>query len=202
MEHPEGEESEDLIIRLLDGEAAAFTELLDRYKGVVWSALQRFHGKHLAHHDLEEVFCETFERAWKSIGTFDDRKAKLATWLFRIAENAARSRIRVEKRRREETRDEEYWKEANVPELTESGPANSDDSTSEPVRQALAKLSEAERTILEADAHAHPGVADASMLGEMLGLPAGTVRVYRNRAHEKMRIHLKKDGTTAGRFKT
>ena len=43
----------------------------------------------------EDVAQETFVRAWRHAGTYDARRARVATWLLTIARNAAIDALRV-----------------------------------------------------------------------------------------------------------
>ena len=64
----------------------------------------------------EDLTSETFERAWRSYGRFDPRRAGPRTWLCQIARSSALDHFRAEerRRRREDTyarREERPWDE-------------------------------------------------------------------------------------------
>lgn len=72
-----------LILRCQANDAAAFNEIVTRYKNRVYNYICRMIGAGL---DAEDLTQETFVRAYLSIRSFQSR-ASLNTWLFRIATN-------------------------------------------------------------------------------------------------------------------
>jgi RNA polymerase sigma-70 factor (ECF subfamily) len=87
---PDEDRREDqLVARAQAGDLDAFGRLVDAH-GVRVLALLRRLG--LGPHDAEEVAQEVFVRAWRGLRSFE-RRARLSTWLYRIAFNEARRRL-------------------------------------------------------------------------------------------------------------
>jgi RNA polymerase sigma-70 factor, ECF subfamily len=86
----------EFLERLRAGDAQAFDTLVVRYSGDVYAFLVRLTSEQEEARDLTQ---ETFLRALKAVKNFRG-DADLKTWLFRIAINESRNRVRWWKRRR------------------------------------------------------------------------------------------------------
>ena len=86
----------DLIARVLEaGDPNAFGELVRRYQSPVRAFLRKLtRGDEALADDLAQ---ETFLRAWRKLETFR-AEARFSTWLFGIAVNEFRARLRRDRR--------------------------------------------------------------------------------------------------------
>lgn len=73
-----------------DGDSAAFSLLMHRYKDRVYNVLYRLLGNH---EDAQDVAQEVFVRAYHGLTDFRG-EARIYTWLYSIALNLARNRMR------------------------------------------------------------------------------------------------------------
>ena len=134
--------------------------------------------RELAH----DVLAEAFERALRSRGRYDSSRASARTWLYAIALNCLRDRLR---RAGSEQRALERVGAGHTAGGVDAGIARVGDR--DQVRQGLAVLSEEER---EAVALRYGGEMTAPEIAELLGEPLTTVegRIYR--ALRKLRSEL------------
>ncbi len=114
---------EILIERTLDGELAAFEELVGRYRGVVFRVAARVVGPD----DAEDVSQDTFLRAFHRLEQYRGTAA-FRTWLLQIAQNTALNALAWSGRRPTQPADES----ADVPDR-------------DPVRQPATELERRER---------------------------------------------------------
>ena len=84
-----------LMERCRSGDSAAFEALVRRYKDRVYNVAYRFLGNH---EDAQDVAQEVFIRAYRGIEGFKG-DSKVYTWLYSIAGNLARNRLRDSKRK-------------------------------------------------------------------------------------------------------
>lgn len=86
----------ELVRRARSGDAEAFRALVEMHSRPLWRAAWRVLGDA---EGAEDAVQEAFLRAWRALSSFDER-AELATWLYRIAVNAALDQRRSRWRRR------------------------------------------------------------------------------------------------------
>lgn len=84
------------VIRLLassEGRQKVFPMIVDQYSQSLYWKIRSIV---LTHEDTDDVLQNTFLKAWKSLPTFQG-KAKLSTWLYRIAINESLDFLRHQK---------------------------------------------------------------------------------------------------------
>jgi RNA polymerase sigma-70 factor (ECF subfamily) len=137
---------EDLLRLCAESKEAALDELARRYRTPLYRFLVRLLN---STEDAEEAVLDVFVRAWHHAPRFQYR-AKVATWLYRIAVNIARDMHSRKRARPQETRPDSY-------ELAQAsiGSAEEDalhrlqrEESSQALERALNKLSESDRVLL------------------------------------------------------
>ncbi|MEP6865882.1 MAG: sigma-70 family RNA polymerase sigma factor [Deltaproteobacteria bacterium] len=91
-----------LLRRLRDRDERAFRELIEAHRDRVFNITFRMLGNRA---DAEDVAQEVFVQVFKTIETFRG-DSKFSTWLYRIAINQSKNRIKYLARRHERDRDE------------------------------------------------------------------------------------------------
>lgn len=87
-----------VVAKVRSGDAEAFRVLVDRHSRGLFRMAFRMTGNEP---DAEDVVQESFLRAYRQIGKFDER-ASFGTWLYRIAVNCSLDVVRSRKRRSEQ----------------------------------------------------------------------------------------------------
>lgn len=145
---------DDLLARVRAGEPDAADAFVRRFGPAMFAAAWRLLGHE---EDARDALQDAFLSAFRSLDTFDGR-AKLSTWLHRIAVNAALMKLRTRKRRPERSIDDmlpkfladEYEHQVDPP---APWPARADDEVSARelramVRAAIDQLPQNYRTVL------------------------------------------------------
>ncbi len=84
-----------LIEECRSGDSSAFDAIVHRYKDRIYNVAYRFLGNH---EDAQDVAQEVFVRAYRGIDGFKG-DSKVYTWLYSIAGNLARNKLRDSKRK-------------------------------------------------------------------------------------------------------
>ena len=181
-----------LIRRLKRRDERAFRELLDLHRDRVFNITYRMLGQNRA--EAEDVAQEVFITVFKTIDSFRE-ESKFSTWLYRVAVNHCKNRIKYLARRHDRDRDE-------LDESTTSSGANGaigGPMPSSPHKQlesaqmeqklhdAVSKLDDDQRIVVVLR-----DVEDLSIeeICEITGLPDGTVKSRLHRARLVLRKRL------------
>ncbi len=81
---------EQLVIRCLGGEQAAFEVLVERYQRQIFSLAYRLHGDYDEAKDLAQ---EAFIRIYQELPNFDTER-RFFPWMYRVAQNACINSLR------------------------------------------------------------------------------------------------------------
>src|SRR5678816_3719703 len=96
------EHERSLLRRLRDHDERAFRELIEAHRDRVYNLTFRMLGNRA---EAEDVAQEVFITVFKQIDTFRE-ESKFSTWLYRVAVNHCKNRIKYLARRHDRDRDE------------------------------------------------------------------------------------------------
>lgn len=185
----------DLVARCKKGQPAAFDMLVRKYQDRVLNLAIRFlHEREIAEETAQDVFVAVY----KHIKEFQGN-SKFSTWLFRIVANHCHNKAKYLRRRKHK-----QTESLDAPIETDDGdmqrqvpdePGHSPEDLSvrrdinERIQEAISCLDEDHRVIVLLR-----DVEDMSYeeIGEILGLPEGTVKSRLHRARNELRERLSK----------
>jgi RNA polymerase sigma-70 factor (ECF subfamily) len=163
-----------LILRMQAGDEQALAQLYERLHRHVYAlALEMLKNSE----DAEEVLQDTFVNVFKSAHRFDAKRGSARSYLYTIARNQARMRLRARAsrpRQAELTPDEAQGSNANSPDYT----------TPMSINAALDALEQQDRQLLEASFY--QGYSHRE-LAETTGLALGTIKSRIRRALLRLR---------------
>jgi RNA polymerase sigma factor (sigma-70 family) len=205
-----GNDEQPLGRRLRDGDEAVLEILLREHGATVRAVLRQKFPTGLDHGDFEDILAIALFRVWSRRDQFDPDRGSLRAWFYRIAANVTKDVLRYgwQKARQLEVRYEpaalsDVAVERSATEtpaaiaartVEDVDDASSDEGFNERLRRELRaivdELPEAQRRIILADAASRDGKVSSEHLSQELGIPPGTVRVYRRRALARLRNEL------------
>ncbi len=172
----------ELIHRILDGDDAAFTELVTKYQrsvhALVWRKIGDFH-------IAEEITQDTFLKAYQKLSTLK-RPQRFASWLYVIASRrclAWQRKKRILTESLEETSSAQIEKATYSQYVVDENERISAETQRNVVKKLLAKLPESERTIITLHYFSE---MSSSEIGAFLGVSANTIRSRLRRAQKRL----------------
>ena len=191
-------DDKELVVRALDGEEAAYRELLERFRRPLFSLIYRMIGDREQAEDLAQ---ESFVKAFNNLDSYNP-SYRFSSWLFKIANNHAIDHLR---RARLPTVSIHGSPHAANPEREEETRIVLEAHDESPEQEMLAL--ELGGEIEEAIARLRPDYRTAVILrhiesrpyeeiAEIMDVPIGTVKTFLHRARAELRevlAHLKEE---------
>jgi RNA polymerase sigma-70 factor (ECF subfamily) len=178
---------EDLMELVAAGDQAAFEILYERHGRAAYSLARRILGDDRA---AEEATQEAFLQLWRSGQRYDAARGSVRSWTLRILRNRAIDELR----RASSSRIPPLELDAGVADR-QAGSALTDAEvigreTSRELRGTLARLPDEQAQVIEL---AYFGGFSQAEIGQLLGLPLGTVKSRIRLGLERIRAELAKD---------
>jgi len=184
---------EELVVAFQSGDIPAFDQLVRRWDRKIQGVIYRIVGNHDEARDLSQ---EAFLKAYRALGTFK-QEARFSSWLYQIAINATRDRLRRRRRRNDLSLDD--VEERAESSLRDAGPSALDliesNDLSRVVAAAMAALPEEQREVVilkEYEGLTFPEIA------ETLDVPLSTVKTRLYRGLGQLRVGLERQGIQGG----
>ena len=172
----------DLLARVAQRERAAFEQLYDRYKNILYATAMKFLKEDA---DAQDVVQDVFIQIWDKAKLYDPAKGKPLTWALTLTRNRSIDRIRAIQRRTR-LRDD-FGKETVVDESAGMREALSGVDAGEKnqiLREAVGRLSPEQRKVIEL---AFFRGFTQSEIADRLGEPLGTVKARARRGLMKLK---------------
>ena len=185
-----GATDEELVDAFQAGDLSAFDDLVRRWERKIQAAIYRVMGTEDEARDLCQ---EAFLKAYRALGAFK-REARFSSWLYQIALNLCRDRMR---RRKGRTMVSLETLETDAPLLrsTEHGPSPLDlveaSALSRAVADAVSELPDEQREVIVLKEY-----QDLTFLeiAEILDVPLSTVKTRLYRGLGQLRLRLERQG--------
>ena len=178
-----------------DADERALRELVERHGRAVKAVLRGRYASALSAEDIDDVVSVASHRIWKRADRLAEVRSPRA-WFLRVADNVARDVLRFgwQRARQLEVAADAAWLGSfpERPRVLADPEQIVESELVSALREIVATLPEAQRRIVWADALNPHGPVDGGVLAEELGIPPGTVRVYRKRGLDRIRKELER----------
>ena len=187
-----GRSDEELVEACQAGEASAFDVLVARWEDRIRGAAYRFLG---SEEEARDVAQEAFLKAYRALGSFK-REARFSSWLYQIATNLCRDRLR--RRRTRSAVSLEELEEAG-PVIVETRPGAHEllqqMDLARAVRRAVHALPEEQREVVILKEY--QGLTFLE-IAQSLDVPISTVKTRLYRGLGQLRLRLEREGVREG----
>ncbi len=186
----DGESLAEVIAGAKRGDAGAFDTLVDEYGGRVYGFVFRLTG---SRHDAEDLVQEVFLRLVRTIARYE-HDGRFEAWIFRIAANLVRDRVRKVRRTPTQESGDRDWSGGEGESSTRFGDTPSDTPASdaslshredvERLNEAMARLPDGEREVILLR---HFSQLSFKEIAELMQTPLGTALARAHRGLARLR---------------
>ena len=183
------ETDEELVTAFRAGNLSAFDELVQRWERKIQGAVYRIMG---SGEDARDLTQETFLRAYRGLSTFKS-EARFSSWLYQIALNLCRDRLRQKKGRTLVGIDDlDPTTAARIDRIAPTAHEQVEArDLSELVSAAMAELPEEQREVIVLKEY--QGLTFQE-IADLMRVPVSTVKTRLYRGLVQMREHLERRG--------
>lgn len=181
---------EDLVARVVEGDAVAFEAVYDRHSRVAFSLAFRLLGDRAAAEDLAQ---DAFLLVWRSAARYSPALGSVRNWILSIVHHRGIDRLRSSAAalRREHA----LQQEARVaPPSDDPSQRAIDGAMAQQVRRGLLDLPEEQERVVSL---AYFGGFTHHEIAEMLSLPLGTVKSRLRLGLERLRVAVAEPGVAS-----
>lgn len=169
-----------IIQKCLDGDAAAFGLLVDKYKGSVYALAYAKLGDF---HDAQDLTQEVFLKAYRKLRTLK-RWDRFLSWLYAITSNSCKDFLRSKASRP----DDEYVSDQEKEHLANiSIDSHREDKLHQTLRETLSELPEVHRQVLSLH---YLGGLSCKEIAQFLGISPHAIAMRLSRARAKLRKEM------------
>lgn len=174
----------ELVSEIRSGNTKAFSDLVDRYKDLVFTLSIRMLGNR---EEAEEAAQDIFVKVYRSLPRFKG-DSKISTWIYRIAYNSCLDRIKKMKKTRVQT-DLDHLDQMAYVEMETVLDRMVREERQEWIGRCLAKLSAEDAGILTLFYFEEKNLQE---MEETTNLPVNTLKVRLFRARKKLAVIMEK----------
>jgi len=181
---------EELVAATQGGDTAAFDTLVRRWDKKIQGAIYRVMG---SDEEARELSQEAFFKAYRALDGFE-RRSRFSSWLYQIAINLCRDRMRRRKTHRLMSLEDLPQPEAAAPLVVSErsvAAAIEERDLARIVAEAVGALPEEQREVIVLKEYEELTFAE---IAEVLGLPVSTVKTRLYRALTQLRRQLERRG--------
>lgn len=178
---PPIKKEEELVAQLKAKQEEALSYLYDHYSGALYGVVFRIVKKE---DQADEVLQDIFFKIWNRIGSYDQTKGKLFTWMVNIARNQAIDKMRSKELSKENKTDDL----ANLVDRIDNKEYSEMSVESIGLKEVVAKLPADQQFVID---YLYLKGYTQSELAEEFNIPLGTVKTRLRMAMIELRSILK-----------